>query len=196
MPRYGPRWLHDNVLAATVVLTVVGYGLVAATFAGVVPIFPDIGETGVNWLGHAIAVVNSLATVCLVVGWYWIRRDEVRKHAIAMTSAFVLILLFLLMYLPKVGGGGQKELVESAPELAALAYFAMLAIHIVLSVVAMPVVLYAFLLGITQTTPELRRSSHARVGRVAAAAWVLSLVLGVITYVVLNHLYGYEFVPA
>lgn len=196
MTRYGPQWLHDNVLAVTIVLTVIGYALVAATFAGVMPIFPDIDESGVNLLGHAIAVVNTIATGCLVAGWYWIRKGEVRKHAAAMTSAFALILVFLLMYLPKVGGGGQKELADAAPELVALAYFLMLAVHIVLSVVAMPVVLYAFLLGISHTTPELRETVHARIGRVAAAAWILSLVLGVVTYAVLNHAYGYEFVPA
>jgi len=60
-----------------------------------------------------------------------------------------------------------------------------------------PVVLYALLLGLTHTPAELRESTaHKRVGRVAASAWILSLTLGVVTYVLLNHVYGYEFVPA
>jgi putative membrane protein len=38
----------------------------------------------------------------------------------------------------------------------------------------------------------LRETVHARVGRVAVAAWSLSLFLGIVTYVLLNHVYGWE----
>jgi len=55
-----------------------------------------------------------------------------------------------------------------------------------------PVVLYAVILGLTHTPSELRDTAHARVGRIAAAAWTLSLVLGIVTYVLLNHVYGWE----
>jgi putative membrane protein len=191
----GPAWLKDNVVAATAILTLVGYAAVIGTFEGFVPIYPDIGEQGVNLLGHAIAVVNLAATACLLAGWRYVKQGKIEAHAKSMTAAFGLILLFLLLYLPKVGGGGEKRLVDSVPDPIALGYFAMLAIHIILSAIAMPVVVYAFLLGISHTPAELRDSLHPRVGRIAAASWVLSLVLGVVTYVVLNHVYGYEFVP-
>jgi len=188
--------IKDNVAAVTVALTVAGYALVAGTFGGWLPLFPNISESGVDLLGHAIAVVNTLAVVCLGAGWYWIRNGEVDKHRKAMTAAFVLILLFLLMYLPKVGGGGQKAIVDTVPDLVRYGYFAMLFVHIVLSVVTMPIVLYAFLLGTTHTPAELRNTPHARIGRLAAGSWILSLVLGVITYVILNHAYGSTFEPA
>lgn len=191
----GPRWLKDNVTVATVICTAIGYALVAGTFAGWIPFYPDIGEAGVDLLGHAIAVVNASATICLVAGWRWIRRGEVRRHAQAMTGAFGLILLFLGLYLPKVGGGGQQYLADATPDPIALAYVVMLAIHVFLSAVAMPVVVYAFLLGVSHTAAELRDTNHARVGRIAAASWVVSLVLGVVTYVVLN-VYGADFTPA
>ena len=191
----GPSWLKANVTLATVIATAIGYALVAGTFQGWLPIYPSISEAGVNRLGHLIAVVNAAATICLLAGWYWIRQGKVRSHARAMTAAFGLILVFLVLYLPKVGGGGEKHLADAAPELIALGYFVMLAIHIVLSAVAMPVVVYALVLGVTHSASELRNTNHARVGRIAAASWVLSLVLGVVTYVLLNHVYGYEFVP-
>lgn len=188
--------VKDNVGAVTVLLTVVGYGLVAGTFGGWLPLFPEISESGVNLLGHGIAIVNTLAVICLCAGWYWIRNGEVAKHRAAMSAAFVLIILFLLMYLPKVGGGGQKAIVDTVPDLVRYSYFAMLLVHILLSVVTMPVVLYAFLLGLTHTPAELRNTPHAKVGRIAAGSWILSLVLGVVTYVILNHAYGYTFEPA
>jgi len=199
----GPEPIKEHATAVTAALTVAGYGLVAATFGGLLPIYPDIGESGVNLLGHAIAVVNTAATVTLALGWYYIRKGEVTKHRNLMITSFVLIVLFLLLYLPKVGGGGEKQFVLSASyafvptwEWIRPAYLGMLAIHILLSVITMPVVLYALVLGVTHSPAELRESIHPRVGRIAAASWILSLVLGVLTYVLLNHLYAYEFVAS
>lgn len=186
---------RDRPLTATALLSVVGYVLVIGTFAGALPIYPEVSRAGVHLLGDLIAVVNAAATVSLVLGWRWIRRNEVRKHKLAMSTAFALILVFLVLYLLKVGGGGRKDFV--GPSLWYGAYLAMLAVHIVLSIVSVPVVLYALTLGLTHTPAELRGDTpHRRVGRIAAGAWITSLVLGVATYVMLNHVFAFEFVPA
>lgn len=189
--------------ATVAVVSVVGYALVIGTFAGVIPGFPSLTEGQVNLLSHAIAAVNTVTTVLLVLGWRWIREGEVRKHAGAMSASFGLIMVFLVMYLAKVGGGpGEKHIViERGMFLGAYAgavevvYLGMLAVHILLSVVSVPVVLYAVVLGWTHTPEELRTETpHRRVGRVAAGTWILSLALGVVTYVLLNWVYAYEFV--
>jgi putative membrane protein len=194
-PLGGP--IREHPLVTTVVLSVVGYGLVIGTFLGFVPatVFPDLTLTQVNRLADAIAVVNTVATVSLLAGWYWIRQDEVAKHRYAMGTGFGLILLFLVLYLTKIGGGGTKEFV--GPALAYYAYLAMLFVHIVLSIVAVPVVIYALVLGLTHTPRELRAETpHRRIGRIAAGAWILSLALGVVTYLLLNHVYDWEFVES
>ncbi|ARS88322.1 DUF420 domain-containing protein [Natrarchaeobaculum aegyptiacum] len=185
------RRIRERPIGITIFLTIVGYALVIGTFVLDVPIYPDLTEAQVNLLTHAIAVINAATTILLVLGWYWIRADEVEKHRYAMIGAFALILLFLVVYLLRVGGGGEKVFV--GPPLVRSAYLIMLAIHVVLSIVAVPVVLYALLLGLSHTPRELRGTAHARVGRIAAASWILSLVLGVVTYVMLNHLFAYEF---
>ncbi|WP_224447464.1 DUF420 domain-containing protein [Haloprofundus salilacus] len=189
--------VKEHPAAITVVLSVVGYALVVGTFLGFVPsrVFPELTLQQVNRLADAIALVNTVNTGVLVAGWYWIRNDEVRKHATAMVTSFVLILLFLVLYLTKIGGGGTKEFV--GPQLVYYAYLAMLAIHIVLSIVSVPVVLYALVLGLTHTPAELRtQTPHRRIGRIAAGSWILSLSLGVVTYLLLNHVYDWEFVAA
>lgn len=188
------RRLRESPIGATVLLTVVGYTLVLGTFLLDLPLYPDLSLTQVNVLTHAIAVINAAATVLLVSGWYWIRANEVDKHRWAMAGAFVLILLFLVVYLLRVGGGGEKY-IAGVSDPVRYTYLVMLAIHILLSIVAVPVVLYALILGLTHTPAELRGTAHARVGRVAAASWILSLVLGVVTYLMLNHIYEYEFEP-
>ncbi|WP_418282412.1 DUF420 domain-containing protein [Halorubrum sp. DTA98] len=183
--------------ALTALLTVVGYGAVLGAF--LVPefqaLFPDLSRGVVEFLTHAIAAVNSVTVVCLALGWYWIRRDEVRKHATAMATSFVLILVFLGMYVPRVAGGGTKYFV--GPDLAYYAYLLMLGIHIVLSIVSVPVVLYAVILGLTHTETELRTETpHATIGRIAAGSWLISLVLGIVAYVLLNHVYDSTFEAA
>ncbi|MFC6752762.1 DUF420 domain-containing protein [Halorubrum tibetense] len=181
--------------AATVaLLTVVGYGAVLGAFLvpGFQALFPDLSRSTVDLLTHAIAAVNSLTILTLSLGWYWIRNGEVRKHAAAMTTSFALILLFLGIYVPRVAGGGTKYF--DGPELVGTVYLVMLGIHILLSIVAVPVVLYALLLGLTHSVDELRSEvPHATVGRIAAGSWLLSLVLGVVTYVMLNHVYGFTY---
>lgn len=174
---------------ATAAVSLVGYALVVGVFAGAVPI-PDISRDAVILLSDAIAVVNSAALVALLAGWRFIRRGEVRKHRQAMLSAFALILLFLVMYLVKVGGGFEKHLL--APEPVYLAYLGMLAVHLFLSVVAVPVVVHAVVLGLTRSTAELRGTRHATVGRIAVVAWSVSLALGLVIYVLLNHAYAWE----
>jgi len=186
----GPQLARDHPRAITAVLTVVGYVVVIGTLYGDVGVYPRISESTVDALAAVIAVVNTATVGCLAAGWYWIRNDEVRKHRRAMTAAFTLILLFLVFYLLKTGGGGRKEIVAGAP-LRSL-YLGMLAVHIVLSVLAVPLVLYAITLGVTHTTAELRETNHARVGRVAVSVWMVSLVLGVVAYLMLAFFYGPE----
>ncbi|NGM67452.1 DUF420 domain-containing protein [Natronolimnobius sp. AArcel1] len=185
------RQLRERPVGITLLLTVVGYTLVIGTFVLDVPLYPDLTNAQVNLFTHAIAVINAVTTVLLLCGWYWIRAGETEKHRAAMLGSFATILLFLVVYLIRVGGGGTKEFVGD--ELVRNAYLIMLAIHIILSIVAVPVVLYALILGLTHTPAELRETAHARVGRIAAGSWILSLVLGIVTYLMLNHIYDYEF---
>jgi putative membrane protein len=183
------EWPKAHPRAVTAILSVIGYVLVVGAFGGLLP-FPTIGRDAVILLGDAIAVVNSLALLAILAGVYFIRNDEVRKHRAAMLTAFTLIMIFLVMYLVKVGGGFEKAILASGP--IYYAYLAMLAVHILLSALAVPVVLHAVVLGLTHSPAELRETVHARVGRIAVAAWGLSLFLGVVTYVLLNHVYMWE----
>ncbi|ELY87778.1 hypothetical protein C483_17813 [Natrialba hulunbeirensis JCM 10989] len=146
--------LREHPLGATIFLSIVGYALVIGTFLFELPIYPELTNAQVNLFTHAIAVINLATTVLLIAGWYWIRVDEVEKHRLAMIGAFILIILFLVVYLTRVGGGGgEKQFV--GPDSVYYAYLVMLAIHIVLSIVSVPVVLYALILGLTHTLLRL-----------------------------------------
>jgi len=192
----GPVKSHP--LLTTAIISVIGYVLVFGTFAGVVNLFPPIGNDTVLLLSDIIAVVNTLALTALLVGFYFIRRGRIRLHRAAMLTAFSLIMVFLVCYLWKVGGGFEKSMViENGQFLAAYAgiikpaYLVMLAIHILLSAIAVPVVVYPVVIGLSHSVAEIKTTAHARVGRIAVVSWSLSLFLGVVTYFLLNHVYSW-----
>lgn len=187
---------HPRVVTA--VLSVVGYALVIGSFVGLVP-FPELGRETAILFGDLIALINTAALTALLAGWVFIKRGEVRKHKYSMLTSFSLILLFLVVYIWKQAGGFTKEFVVSQGQFLAgfsalitYAYWGMLAIHILLSILAVPVVLHAVVLGLSYSPTELGDTIHPRVGKAAVGAWSVSLALGIVTYLMLNHVYGWE----
>jgi putative membrane protein len=46
--------------------------------------------------------------------------------------------------------------------------------------------------GFIHSFDELSRTIHPRVGKFAVAAWSVSLAFGIVTYLMLNHVYEWE----
>jgi putative membrane protein len=191
------RRVRAHPAATTAVVSAVGYVVVVGTLEGLAPVglYPDLSLTTVNRLADAIAAVNATATAMLLYGFRAVRRGRIRRHRAAMLAAFGLILVFLVLYLLKVGGGGTKEFV--GPDGAYLVYLGLLAVHVLLSMLSVPLVVYQVVTGLTHSTGELAsRTRHRQVGRLAVAAWTVSLSLGVVSYLLLNHVYDWRFVAA
>ncbi|MBS3760092.1 DUF420 domain-containing protein [Halodesulfurarchaeum sp.] len=190
-------YTRDHPARVTIFLSLIGYAVVIGSFAGFVPV-PSLTEETTILFGDAIVVINTIALGALLSGWWFIKRGAVRKHQAAMMTSFGLILLFLVLYVWKQAGGFTKQFVISQGQfladyatLVTYAYWALLGIHVFLSIVAVPVVLYAVLLGITHTPTELVETRHPQIGRIAVWVWSISLALGILTYVLLNHVYGW-----
>jgi len=64
-------------------------------------------------------------------------------------------------------------------------YLPVLAIHIGLALVAIPLVYYALLLATTRRVREIYDTNHAKVGRVAASLWLVSFAPGIVVYLLL-----------
>lgn len=191
-------WARAHPRVITAVLSLVGYVLVGLSFLGMIP-FPQLGREGVILFSDLIAVVNSFALTSLLLGYWFIKRGERRKHMAAMSLTFLLIMVFLVLYIWKQAGGFTKGLVitegqflfQFEPTISTL-YLAMLAIHVLLSILAVPVVLHAVVLAATQPFDRLGETLHPTVGRIAVVSWGLSLALGILTYWMLNHVYAWE----
>jgi putative membrane protein len=178
--------------AVAAAITIVGYALVMNAFEQVVPLFPPITEPTVRLFSSVIVVINAATLTALLAGVYFITNRQVDRHRTAMLSAVALEGVFLLLYLWKVGGGG--ELYIQASGTFRLAYLAILAVHLVCSALAVPAVVYAVLLGLTHSPSELAETSHARIGRIAVLVWSISLALGIVTSAMLR-LAGSELRP-
>lgn len=175
---------------ASIILTVLAYGILGFVLFRERPatIYSESVARFVALLPHAIAFVNALALVLLAAGWWLIRKGYVDLHRIAMPSALGLIFMFLVMYVTKIFLGGIKEF--PGPEnLYYFVYLPILTVHLTLSIICIQPVLYVALIGLTHRVEDIPRTRHRLVGRIAVPAWILSLALGLVVYLMLNQEY-------
>ncbi|WP_135820654.1 DUF420 domain-containing protein [Halostella litorea] len=182
--------VRRHVPAATGLLTAVSLALVFGTALGFVPgeALPRVPDGVLHAIPHVNAVVSALAIGTILGGVRAIRRGNVDRHRALMVASFGLFAAFLVLYLYRIALEGPQSF--PGPEgVYTYVYLPILAIHILLAVVTIPFVYYALLLAWTRSVPELRRTVHARVGRVAAALWLVSFALGEVVYAMLYVVY-------
>ena len=133
-------------------------------------------------LPHVIGAVNSLTFIVLLLGLYFIKKSRVELHRYAMTTAFSLGVVFLISYVTyhlsnpsrKFGGDG---LVKGI-------YLAILASHIMLSLVVLPLVLRAMFFAVTSDFVK-----HKKTVRFAYPIWLYVCVTGVAVYLLVHQFY-------
>jgi putative membrane protein len=178
--------VRNHVPGVTVLLSVVSLGLVFAAAGGVVPdsALPSAPDAFIDAIPHVNAAISLLAIGVIGYGWRAIRRGNVARHRAAMGSAFLLFGLFLVLYLYRVALIGPREFPGPAT-LETFAYLPILAIHILLAVVCVPLLYYVLLLALTRPIEEIPLTDHPRFGRITATLWLVSFSLGVVVYALL-----------
>ncbi len=181
----------EQVPILTGILSVVSLAVVFGAAGGMIP--PSAVPTPPGWFLDAIPHVNaviSLAAIATIgLGWRWIRRGNVDRHRRAMVLSFALFVTFLVLYLYRLVSLGGPASFPGPATVERFVYLPMLAVHILLAVICIPLVYYALLLAATHTVGELSRTRHAAIGRIAAALWLVSFALGVSVYATLYHVY-------
>jgi putative membrane protein len=122
------------------------------------------------------AVLNALCTVALVVGFGYIRRRSIPQHRAAMFTAFFFSTIFLVSYLTNFTLHGETHFNRHSEWWPF--YWKLLASHIFLSVVALPMILITFFLSLTGRFP-----SHKKLARYTFPIWLYVSITGVIVYV-------------
>jgi len=180
---------RDHVPLLTAVLSIASLALVFGAVLGAVPssLIPHVPAI-VAVVPHVNAVLSLLAVGAIVLGLRAIRHGEVDRHRAAMLAAAALFAAFLLLYLYKIIHEGPASF--PGPEAVyRFVYLPLLAVHMVLAVLCIPLLYYVLLVGLTRPVAAIADSLHPRVGRVAAPLWLTSFALGVVVYLLLYQVY-------
>jgi putative membrane protein len=180
---------RDRVNELTAVLSIVSIALVFAAVRGVIPetLLPHAPSL-VEIIPHLNAAISLVAIGTIVFGVYSIRQGQVRRHRTAMVVSLVLFVTFLALYLYRVALEGPTPF-PGGDAVYQFVYLPVLAIHMLLAIVCIPLLYYVLLLALTRSVEELRGTAHRRVGRIAAPLWVVSFALGFVVYLMLYVIY-------
>ena len=135
----------------------------------------DVAGTQLRSLPLVNAVLNALATMALMTGFFEIRQRRIPQHRASMFGAFFFSSIFLVSYLVNFTLHGETKF--DRLNYWWPIYWKLLASHIVLSVVALPMILITFFLSLTGRFP-----AHKRLARWTFPIWLYVSVTGVIVY--------------
>lgn len=129
------------------------------------------------------AVLNGLSATALLIGFTFIRAHRIKAHRAAMITAFVFSTLFLISYIAHHALHG--DVLYPAHAAYRSAYIPLLVSHIILAIVALPMVLVTFFFSLSGRIPQ-----HRKIARWTFPLWLYVSVTGVITYVMLRLAQG------
>jgi putative membrane protein len=135
----------------------------------------DVAGTQLRSLPLVNAVLNALATIALVTGYHEIRQRRILHHRASMFGAFFFSSIFLVSYLVNFTLHGETRFNRFNHWWPF--YWKLLASHIVLSTIALPLILITFFLSLTG-----RFHAHKKLARWTFPIWLYVSVTGVVVY--------------
>ena len=135
----------------------------------------EASQAKVSLLPAINAMLNSMASVCLIMGYLGIKRGKISFHKTMMVTAFIFSSLFLLCYLyyhqthghtPFPGRGWIRPL-----------YFFILISHIILSAVTFPLILTTFYFALSR-----RIERHKKLAKYTLPLWLYVSVTGILIF--------------
>jgi putative membrane protein len=144
--------------------------------------FREAAETTADWVANLPslnALLNSISTVLIILGFIEIRKRNFVRHMKLMLTAFITSLLFLISYLiyhnfvghtPFPGEGFIRPV-----------YFFILITHIILSAFVVPLVLTSFYFAYAG-----KFGTHRKVSKWTFPIWLYVSVTGVMIFFILN----------
>jgi putative membrane protein len=130
------------------------------------------------------AVLNGLCTIALCVGLYFIRRGNKSAHRTSMLLALAFSSIFLVSYI--VNHTLHGDTVFPGLGTARTLYLSILASHVILSIVALPLVLTTIFFSLTG-----RFAMHRRIARLTFPIWLYVSFTGVVVFAFLKAYASY-----
>jgi uncharacterized membrane protein YozB (DUF420 family) len=139
----------------------------------------------IPYLPHFQALLNTMATVLLASGYYFICNARRDLHRNCMATALVISSVFMVSYLTYHAHVGYMPFAGQG--IVRPFYFTLLASHVILAAVIVPLVLTTVLFAIKG---DFNR--HPRFARWTLPLWLFVSVSGVVIYLLGFHVYPPE----
>ncbi len=156
-------------------------------------------ESSQRWvyaLPHINGVLNSFTAIALLIGFYMIKSGRKDVHRLLMTIAFFLASLFFISYIiyhssvpSQMFGDINKNGILDPGELELIGarrivYLIILISHILLAVVLIPLVLFAFYFALNS-----KFEKHRKIVKFTLPIWLYVSISGVIVYLMISGYY-------
>jgi putative membrane protein len=167
----------------SVIAAIIAVSAVASVFlAWLVYFHPPVDAAGTHlaFLPLLDAVLNALCAVFLVLGFRYVKRGAITAHRNSMFAAFVVSSAFLVAYIVNHVLHGDLLFPATHPAARFVYLWVLLLPHILLAVVALPMILITFFLSLTGRFP-----AHRRLARWTFPVWLYVSVSGVVVYAML-----------
>jgi putative membrane protein len=125
------------------------------------------------------ALLNGFCAMSLCVGFYFIKHHNIPAHRTSMLLAFVFSSAFLVSYI--VNHALHGDTIFPGHGALRTLYLSILASHIILSIVALPMVLTTFFFSLTG-----RFAIHRRIARITFPIWLYVSITGVVVFLFLR----------
>ncbi len=139
----------------------------------------------IPYLPHFQALLNTTATVLLASGYYFIRNARRNLHRNCMATALVISSVFMISYLTYHAHVGYMPFAGQG--IIRPFYFTLLASHVILAAVIVPLVLTTVFFAI-----KADFNRHPRFARWTLPLWFFVSVSGVVIYLLGFHVYPPE----
>jgi putative membrane protein len=168
------RWVTLIAVAVPIVVAILLF----------MPTKIDLASDWVYFLPHFNAVINSAASVALIFGLIFIKRQNITFHRASMTTAFVLGAIFLVSYV--IYHAAAESTTFGGDGFIKSVYYFILITHIILAAVALFPILMAYYYGYTD-----QREKHKKVVKYAYPIWLYVTISGVIVYLMISPYYNF-----
>ncbi len=142
------------------------------------------------------ALLNGTTSVVLVLAVFYIKNGNEKVHTALMKTAFVLGALFMVSYVTyhalvpstkfgDINGNGVLQDAEMAEiGMLRMVYLGLLLSHILMAVVALPLILTAFVYALKNN-----RAKHRKIVRFTFPVWLYVSITGVLVYLLISPYY-------
>lgn len=176
--------MQKSTLIPTLIISVIVPALVAVMYLFNLELTFIEKET-LQMFPKINAIINTLTSVCLIMGVFWIKRGRVGAHRMSMISAMTLGVCFLVLYVLYHSGISGTPYPADAPNRGI--YFFLLITHIVLAALVLPFILFTFFRAYFGDFEK-----HKKIAIYTYPIWLYVSLSGVVVYLMISPYYGFN----